>query len=249
MIKRKGNVIELFVGIVDKVKRMMGWCPNANMDRKITMHREIEIPEMDFNSRPPLFSPILPKNAYVMGITKETVIGVSIVLILILSYFLRFSFFFESYSIYLILLSVVLLQLIVSKAGIEISDRSISVKTILSPFMGSTTHALTSVDSVEVRKNKVSRLACCFLFILGILWLFTFFLHLMEGAPRVEIIQSLIWIIVSFGFGYQMYSASKSVSNIRIRFLPHPSVNKITIHTTNAGQIADFIEKARNRNP
>ena len=127
------------------------------------------------------------------------------------SNFLRFSSFFESYSVYLILLSVVLLQLIVSKAGIEISDRSIRVKTILSPFMGSTTHALTSVDSIEVRKNKVSRLAYCFSFILG------------------------------------MYSASKSVSNIRIRFLPHPFVNKITIHTTNAGQIADLIEKARNR--
>lgn len=231
-----------------KIRLWLGWCPNANMNRKITMQREIEIPEMDFNSKPPLFSPIMLKDAYLMGITKETVIGISIVLILILFYFLRFSFFFESYSVYLILLSVVLLQLIVSKAGIEISDRSIRVKTILSPFMGSTTHALTSVDSVEVRKNKVSRLAYCFSFILGMLWLFMFFLHLMEGAPRVKIIGSLMWIIFSFGFGYQMYSISKSVSNIQIRFLPHPSVNKMTIHTTNAGQIADLIEKARNRN-
>ena len=240
-------MIELFVSIVDKVKRMMGWCPNANMDRKITLQREIEIPEMDFNSKPPLFSPIMLKDAYFMGITKETVIGISIILILILFYFLRFSSFFESYSIYLILLSVVLLPLIVSKARIEINDGCIKVKTILSPFMGSTTHALTSVDSVEVRKNKVSRLAYRFSFLLGILWLFMFFLHLMDGAPRVEIIESLMWIIVSFGFGYQMYSASKSVSNIQIRFLPHPSVNKMTIHTTNAGQIADLIEKARNR--
>lgn len=109
---------------------------------------------MDFNSKPPLFSPILPKNAYVMEITKETVIGISMVLILILSYFLRFSFFFESYSVYLILLSVVLLQFIVSKASIEISDRSIRVKTILSPFMGSTTHTLTSVIQLKYGKIK-----------------------------------------------------------------------------------------------
>ncbi len=231
-----------------KIRLWLGWCPNANINRKITMQREIEIPEMDFYSKPPLFSPIMLEDAYLMGITKETVIGISMVLILILFYFLRFSSFFESYSVYLILLSVVLLQLIVSKARIEISDRNIRVKTILRPLMGSTTHALTSVDSVEVRKNNVSRLAYCFLFLLGILWLFMFFLHLMEGASRVEIVGSLMWIIVSFGFGYQMYSASKSVSNIRIRFLPHPFVNKITIHTTNAGQIADLIEKARNRN-
>ena len=231
-----------------KIRLWLGWCPNANMNRKITMQREIKIPEMDFNSKPPLFSPIMLEDAYLMGITKETVIGISIVLILILFYFLRFSSFFESYSVYLILLSLVLLQLIVSKAGIEISDRSIRVKTILSPLMGSTTHALTSVDSVEVRKNKVSRLACYFFFLLGILWLFMFFLHLMDGAPRVEIIGSLMWIIVSFGFGYQMYSISKSVSNIQIRFLPHPSVNKMTIHTTNAGQIADLIGKAGKRN-
>ncbi len=233
---------------IENIRKMMGWCPNANMDRKITMQREIEIPEMDFYSKPPLFSPIMLKDAYFMGITKETVIGVSTILILILFYFLRFSSFFESYSVYLILLSVVLLQLIVSKAGIEISDRSIRVKTILSPFMGSTTHALTSVGSVEVRKNKVSRLACYFLFLLGILWLFMFFLQLMDGAPRVKIIGSLMWIIVSFGFGYQMYSMSKSVFNIQIRFLPHPSVNKMTIHTINAGQIADLIEKVRTRN-
>jgi len=118
----------------------------------MTMQREIEIPGMDFNSKPTLFSPILLKNDYFMGITKEIVIGISIVLILILSYFLRFSSFFESYAIYLILLSIVLLQVIVSKASIEISDRNIRVKTILSPFMGSTTHALTSVDSVEYEK-------------------------------------------------------------------------------------------------
>jgi len=69
----------------------------------------------------------------------------------------------------------------------------------------------------------------------------------MEGEPRVEIIESLMWIIFSFGLGHQMYSASKSVSNIRIWFLPHPSVNKMTIYTTNAVQIADLIEVARNR--
>ncbi|MFZ3385392.1 MAG: hypothetical protein WA144_15845 [Candidatus Methanoperedens sp.] len=231
-----------------KIRLWLGWCPNANLSRKITMQREIEIPEMDFYSKPPLFSPIMLEDAYLMGITKETVIGISIILILILFYFLRLSSFFESYSVYLILLSVVLLQLIVSKAGIEINDGCIKVKTILYPLMGSTTHALTSVESVEVRKNKVSRLAYRFSFILGILWLFMFFLHLMDGAPRVKIIGSLMWIIVSFGFGYQMYSAEKSVSNIQIRFLPHPSVNKMTIHTTNAGQIADLIGTAGKRN-
>lgn len=224
-----------------KIRLWLGWCPNANMDRKITMQREIEILETDFKSKPPLFSPIRLEDAYFMGITKETVIGISIILILILFYFLRFSSFFESYSIYLILLSVGLLPLIVSKSRIEINGGCIKVKTMLSPLMGSTTHALASVYSVEVRKNKVSRLAYRFSFILGILWLFMFFLHLIDGAPRVKIIESLMWIIVSFGFGYQMYSISKSVSNIQIRFLPHPSVNRMTIHTTNAGQIADLI--------
>jgi hypothetical protein len=224
----------------ENVRKIMGWCPNAGMIRKITLLRETEVPEIDFYSKP--FRPVLLKNAYVMGITKETVIGMSMILIIIILFIGKFSSFFESYSIYLILLSVVLLQFIVSKASIEIGNRRIQIKTIISPYLGSTTHALTSVDSVEVRKNNVSRLAYCFSFLVGILWLFMFIWDLMDGAPRVYLIQSLMWIVVSFGFGFQMYSASKSVFNIQIRFLPFPSVNKITIYTTAAGQIADLVD-------
>lgn len=222
----------------ENVRKIMGWCPNASMIRKITLLRETEIPEIDFYSKP--FRPVLLKNAYVMGITKEA--AISIVLIIIILFFGKFSSFFESLWIYLILLSVVFLQFIVSKASIEIGNRRIQIKTIISPYLGSTTHALTSVDSVEVRKNNGSRLAYCFSFLIGILWLFMFIWDLMDGAPRVYFIQSLMWIVVSFGFGFQMYSASKSVFNIQIRFLPLPSVNKITIYTTAAGQIADLID-------
>lgn len=71
------------------------------------------------------------------------------------------------------------------------------------------------------------------------------FIYLIEGAPQIDVAGSLLWTFFSFSFGFQMYEASGSVSNIQIRFTPYPFVNKITIHTTEAGLIADLIEKRK----
>jgi|GEM_PF-3421837 len=222
------------------IKRMMGWCPNVTSN--FIMQREAEIPDTDIYAKPPLFKPV---NACVEGLTREAVIGILLALIFFISYFSRSSPFFNSYSTHLTLLSVVLVKFALSKASVEIGDGHINVKTIFHPFLGLTKHPLTDVDSVEVRKNHESRLLYFFCFLVGILWLFLFSMDLMRGAHPEDTIRSLVWIVVSFGFGYQVFLTSKSMFNIRIRFLPYPSINKMTIHTNNAKQIADMIEKER----
>ena len=110
---------------------------------------------------------------------------------------------------------------------------------MLTPFLGSTNREIASVDSVEVRKNSASRLVYSLLFLLGILWLFRFFLSITEGESMGILVQSLTWALVSFIFGYQLYSGSKSMFNIQIRFIPYPSINNITIHSIDAERIAD----------
>ena len=230
---------------IEDFRKMMGWCPNVTMNSNFIMQRETEIPDMAIYSKPPLLKPIILKNAYVEGLTREAIIGISLALIFFIFYFSRSSPFFNSYSAHLTLLSVVLFKFALSKATVEINDGYISVKTIFRSLLGLTKHPLTDVDSVEVRKNNESRLVYFFSLLAGMLWLSIFSMDLMRGAHPADTIRSLIWIVVSFGFGYQKYLSSKSMSNIQIRFLSHPSINSMTIYTNNAGQIADMIEKVR----
>lgn len=224
----------------------MGWCPNAALNKKITLQKEEEIFEMGSYSKPSLFISIRLKNVYAAGITKVTIIYITMALIFAI---LWFSPFFNSYLLILIMLSALLLQFTLSKTSVEITDKRIRLTTVLNPLFGATTRAMSSVDSVKVQKNNVPRFLYIFLFLIGILWLFLFFLYFIEGASQVDIAQSLLWTFFSFGVGLQSYEAFRSVSNIRIRFTPYPFVNKITIHTTEAGQIADLIEKVRQKNP
>ncbi len=234
-----GSTEGITMSIAGTIRKTMGWCPNANLNRKVTLYRHAEIPEVDLGLKSPLSRPILLKNVYVEETTRDAVIGISMALILIILAIVRFSPFLVSNLLYLIMLSTMLLLLLFSRTSVEIRDRNIRV---LNPILGSTNRDIAWVDSVEVRKNSDSRLCYSLLFLLGILWLFRFFLNMIEGESNDILIQSLSWVFVCFGFGYYSYSTSKSMFNIRIQFTPWPSINAITIHSADARRIADLIE-------
>ncbi len=231
----------------EDVKRMLGWCPNLNSNNYPILHNNLESSaSLTYNeTNPPTLLPILLKNTYVAGLRKEAFIGLLFAFTVFVLYLISgYDSFFHKYGVELIMFSIVLTQFIISRSSVEIDSKYIRVSTIFQRILGSTTHTLDSINTVQVQKNKLYRLVYWGLFIVGIFWLFLLLSQTFAGEPMEDLTLSLMWVVFCFGYGYVMYIGSRSVYHIRIRFNPHPSINHLMIHTKDAAQIADILKKA-----
>jgi hypothetical protein len=233
--------------LIENIRKMMGWCPNQNSNNCPILHNNLgSSSSLTYNdTNPPTLLPLLLKNTYVAGLRKEVIIGLLFTFTVFVLYHMSgHDSFFHKYGIELIMFSVVLTQLIISRSSVEINSKYIRVSTIFQRILGSTTHTLDSINTVQVQKNKLYRLVYWGLLTVGIFWLFTLLSQTFAGEPMKDLTPSLIWVVFCFGYGYIMYIGSKSVYHIRIRFNPHPSINHLMIHTKDAAQIADILKKA-----
>ena len=237
-------MIELLAKIENNIKRLIGWCPILNLENSQTSHINLEPSTIYSETNQPILLPLLLKNTYVAGLGKEAVIGLLFAFIVFALYHISgYDSFFHKYGVELIMFSIVLTQFIISRSSVEINSKYIRASTIFQWILGSTTHTLDSINTVEVQKNKLYRLGYWGLFIVGIFWLFLLLSQTFAGEPMGDLTLSLIWIVFCFGYGYIMYIGSKSVYHIRIRFNPHPLINHLMIHTKDAPQIADILKK------
>ena len=240
------------INIMETVRKMMGWCPNISLNHQGTENLNFEFLSTNKGTIPPQFLPLILKNTYVAGagMVKEGIIALIFVLaVFLLSVASGYNSFFYNYGTAIILLSVLLLQFVVSRATIEINNKNIKVRTMFYQIFGTTTRSLESIRKVQVQSNKIYRFAYWGLFLVGTLWLILFFWSLFAGKPLKDLNQNLLWVVFSFGYGYFLYMSTKAVYSIQIKFYPHPSINRIQVYTKNAQQIADILNKAsKNQN-
>ncbi|MCZ7357021.1 MAG: hypothetical protein O8C66_13485 [Candidatus Methanoperedens sp.] len=191
----------------------------------------------------------LTENISVRGMTKEAMIGITLILSWFILYFgSEYKHFFEKYPFELILLYIVLLTFIQTRSTVEINNNHIKISTLLSRVLGSTTRSIDSVHSIQVKEKKTHKLAIWLIVLMGLLWFFTFLVDIIRGVPIEKLNQNLLWIVFSFGLGYFTYIEYKARFYIQIKFFPYPSINKILIHTKNAQGISDVLEANENRN-
>lgn len=227
----------------ETIRKVMGWCPIRNQNNYQTSYINSGS-SSTYNETNALTSlPLRLNNTYVVGLGKEAIIGLFfVVTIFVLSFKSGINSFFFNYGLELILLSIVLMQYVMFRSNVEINGTDIRVNTMLHWILGSTTHSLDSIKKIRVQKNQY-KLGYWGLFIVGTLWIFLLFSGIFAGKPVEDIVLSLIMVVFCFGYGYIIYITSKSVCYIWISFDPHPSINHLMIHTKDAQQIADMLEK------
>lgn len=187
----------------------------------------------------------LAENISVKGMTKETIIGIALILSWGILYFgSEYKHFFEKYPFELILLYTVLLIFILTRSTVEINNNYIKISTLLSRVLGSTTRSVDSIHSIQVKEKKTYKLAFWLVVLAGLLWFFTFLFDIITGAPVEKLNRSLLWIVFIFGLGYFTYIEYKARFYILITFSPYPSINKILIHTKDAQRIANVLDAA-----
>ena len=187
----------------------------------------------------------LAENISVKGMTKETIIGITLILSWGVIYFgSEYKHLFEKYPFELILLYTVLLIFILTRSRVEINNNYIKISTLLSRVLGSTTRSVDSIHSIQVKDIKAYKLAIWLAAIAGLLWFLIFIFDIITGAPVEKLNRSLLWIVFSFGLGYFSYIEYKAKFYIQITFFPYPSINKILIHTKDAQRIADVLDAA-----
>jgi hypothetical protein len=187
----------------------------------------------------------LAENISVRGMTKETIIGITLILSWGILYFgSEYKHFFEKYPFELILLYTVLLIFILTRSTVEINNNNIKIMTLLSRVLGSTTRSADSIHSIQVKEKKTYKLAFRLVVLAGFLWFFTLIFDIITGAPVEKLDRSLLWIVFSFGLGYFTYIEYKARFYVQITFFPYPSINKILIHTKDAQRIADVLDAA-----
>jgi len=101
----------MLVDIADRMKRMMGWCPNLNSNNYPIPHNNLEssssLTYNDTNS--PTLLPILLKNCYVAGLRKDTFIGLLFAFTVFVLYHISgYDSFFYKHAVELIMFSIVL---------------------------------------------------------------------------------------------------------------------------------------------
>ena len=243
--KRYGEqkIVTEGLGLVELIKRAMGWCPIRNQNNYQTSYINSGSSSTYNGTSAPTSLQLHLNNTYAVGLGKEAIIGLFFaVTIFVLSFKSGNNSFFFNYGLELILLSIVLMQYVMLKSNVEINDTDIRVNTMLHWILGSTTHSLDSIKKIRVQKNQY-KLGYWGLFTVGTLWLFLLFSDIFAGKPVEDFAQGLIMVVFCFGYGYIIYITSKSVYHIRISFDPHPSINHLMIHTKDAQQIADMLEK------
>ncbi len=235
--------------LVENIRKIMGWCPNVSQNYYPVSYTNSASSTIHDGTNSSTFSPLFLKNTYVAGLGKETIIGITLTLAIGALYFRsQDNSIFLNYGLELILLSMVLMQYVMSRSNVEINSKYIKVSTMLQWILGSTTHTLDSINTIKVQKNEFHRLGYWGLFIVGTLWLFLFLSDMFAGEPVAELIQSIFWVFFCFGYGYIVYIASKSIYQIRISFNPNPPIKHLKIYTKNAQQIADMLEEAKETN-
>ena len=231
------------VALIENIRKVMGWCPLLNQNNYLTSYINSGLSSTYNGINVPTSLPLHLNNTHAVGLGKEAIIGLLFaVTIFVLSFKSGINSFFFNYGLELILLSIVLMQYVMSKSNVEINGTDIRVNTMLHWIVGSTTHKLDSIKKIRVQKNQY-KLGYWGLFIVGTLWLFLLLSDIFAGKPAEDFVQGFIMVVFCFGYGYIIYITSKSVCHIRISFDPHPSINHLMIHTKDAQQIADMLEK------